>query len=867
MSLFGKIVHAASSAVSDVGSAASSAVHAVGSAVSTVVNTGENVVSGAVNGAEQVVSNVGSGVLKVGGLALDQFSSVGHTIYNDASSFATTAAHDGLSAFHTFTNGVGSIGGDAFKMASGVGHAIGSGAGAIGGGFIQLVGDGASTAGKVGGDIFHTGSSVAGDLLHGNVGQAVTDTTSGAGNVIGDTAAGAIKMTGDAGHAVAGIGQAAIDGGSSIVSGVLQAGGTALGVAGNLGKDYESTAGSLLTNALDSVTAIAKGEVNVGYGTAAIAASTIGTPVGDAYANIFKGYGDAANATLDHVNSSVGGAVTQATKAGGEIVSSLGNGADKLGHDGAQVVTDASQGNFSGAIHEVGQMGSDTFDAGKNFANAEIDGVKALGAIASAFGTVTGALGEAMGRAGVSLVTSTGETIGGKAGHTIEGVGGDLNKFTDVTADVIQGNYTDAVKDAGKDFGGILGGALGDWVQSEANKLGGKEGGFLGDLIKAGGSFADDGIKDAGKSIGGDIGEAGTDAVKGSGDSSSNANGQSGNANSNTSLIDQGKQWVSDTIDQAKGAVTGFINKVEQNPGSLLDMGATAIGNAAGGSSIGKIGAINLGNRDDVDDDSTTAKPAHATTTSHPSTVSSVGNSAGGALHPAVLTNVADAAHHVQTAMQNAINGILGNAGSFTGDSVGSLLNHHTDPGLSGIVHQIGTAAQNTVNTAASALGDIVHHTDPGVSGIVHLIGTVAQNAVNTAASAAGEAVHHTETSVADVLHQVGAAAQNVVNSASAVASAFHGDSVGSLLQHIGTDVAKIAHQVGAVAANAMQGLSFSNLPQHMLDLAHTAAGGYTGGHDASTDSTVTHQPVPTIEHVAEHFGLPTIPHSEYHMH
>ena len=562
------------------------------------------------------------GAENVGGLVFDTAISVGKTIGGDAVAFGTTAGHNIGNAFDTIKGGALDLGNDFIKTGSGVVSAVGSGASAIGGGVINLLGDTAKTAINVSSDAVHTGFNVGNDILHGQVGQAATDAASGAGHVIGAVTTGVGNVASDAGHTVTGVGQAAIDAGSSIASGALSAVGTAAGVAGNLGKDYETTAGSLVTNALNSVTAIAKGEVNVGYGTAAIAASTIGTPVGDAYANVFKGYGDAVDATLDHVNGSVGGAVTQATKAGGDIVSSLGNGADKLGHDGSHVVTDIAQGNFSGAIHEVGQIGSDTFDAGKNFANAEIEGAKALGAIASAFGTVTGALGEAMGRAGVSLVTSTGETIGGKAGHTIEGVGGDLNKFTDVAADVIQGNYTDAVKDAGKDFGGILGGALGDVVKGWAAKLGGKEGGFLGDLIKGGGSLADDGIKDAGKSIGGDIGEAGVGVVKGGGDfvverKRLPAVRQRSVAVRQGDLSRQGhrerRRELGHRLHQQGGAESRIVAR----------HGANAIGGLAGGSAIGKIGAINLGNRDDVDDDTTTAKPTHKTT------VSSVDNRGG----------------------------------------------------------------------------------------------------------------------------------------------------------------------------------------------------------------------------------------------
>jgi hypothetical protein len=67
-----------------------------------------------------------------------------------------------------------------------------------------------------------------------------------------------------------------------------------------------------------------------------------------------------------------------------------------------------------------------------------------------------------------------------------------------------------------------------------------------------------------------------------------------------------------------------------------------------------------------------------------------------------------------------------------------------------------------------------------------------------------------------------------------------------------------------------MQGVSFSDLPQQMLESAHTAPSSYSGGHDASMDgmlSSATHQTVPTMDHMPEHFALPMIPHSEFHLH
>ena len=592
---------------------------------------------------------------------------------------------------------------------------------------------------------------------------------------------------------------------------------------------------------------------------AAIGASTIGTPVGDFYANVFKGYGNAANATLDHVNTSVGSAVAQATTAGGDIVSSLGNGADKLGHDGATIVTDASQGNLSGAIHEMGQAGSDAFNAAKQFGGAEIEGVKAMGAVASAFGTTMNGLNEAMGRAGASIVTSTGETIGGKAGHTMENIGGDLNKVTDVTADVIQGNYTDAVKDAGKDFGGMVGGWIGGAVQDEANKIGGKAGGIFGDIIKAGGSAAADAIKDEGKDLGGGAASAGLDAAKSISDqgSSSNANGtqQSGNSSSDPSLVDKATGFVKDTASAAVNGVTGFINKVEQDPGSLFNMAVDAGKNALG-TSLGKISAINVGSQDYNDDDSSSApaKPTHTTTASHGP--SSVGESVTGVLHPKVTTSVADATHQAQSAVQNAMsgipatagsfrefmnhqmepglsgaanqvaaaaqnamNGISGTVASFTGYFVGSFLNHPTETGVSGIAQQIGTAVQNAVNTAASSVGEAVHNTETSLADVAHQIGAVVQNAVNTAASSVGEAVHNTETSLADVAHQIGAVVQNAVNTAAS--------SVGNAVHNTETSVADAAHQIGAVVQNTVNAAASSvgnavhNTETSVADAAH----------------------------------------------
>jgi len=304
--------------------------------------------------------------------------------------------------------------------------------------------------------------------------------------------------------AAAGVGQAPVQGGGALVSGVLQMGGTAAGAAGALAKDYEHAAGSLVTNALDSVGAIAKGEVAFGYGTAGIIAHTVGTPLGDFYANVAKHYGDAAIGTLDHVNKAIDGAVDKATTAWRRYRQlASGHGADKLGHDGAQVTTDISHGNFGAAAHDVGKFGSDLFDAGSSLPARKRKVLKRWPQSATGITTTLNGLNEAMARAGGGFVSAIGDTIGGKAGHAIADAGDGLGKATAMTSDLVQGNYEDAAKEGAKELGGLAGGWVGDQVKHVADNLGDKAGGIFGDGIKALGGAAGDAIKDAGQVSGG----------------------------------------------------------------------------------------------------------------------------------------------------------------------------------------------------------------------------------------------------------------------------------------------------------------------------------------------------------------------------
>ncbi len=675
MSFFGDIVHTATKVVtapvkavehvaSDIGHAASDVGHAVGSGVSTITHTVENVGSSAFH---TVVGGV-QGIYKLGvheGSAIG--SAVGHSFYNMGSALG----HGVTDGFNTVKDGVKMFGSELGHTASNFGSAIGHGASAIGGGFIHTAGDIFGTGVKLGGDAFHTVGNVSGDLFHavgnlthGNVGGAFGDLShagkdafSGAGHIVTDTAHGAANVAGDVGHTVTGFGHAVVEGGGALASGALQMGGTTLGVAGDLFKNYEHTMGTVLVNGVDAVGAIAKGEVAFGYGTAGIIAHTVGTPVGDFYANVAKHYGDAAIGTLDHVNKAIDDAVNKGTSYGGDLGSTLGHGADKLGHDGGQIISDISHGNFTAAAHDIGHFGSDLLDAGKQFAGAEKEGVEALAAVANAINTTLNGLNEAMARAGGGFVSAVGDTIGGHAGHMISDAGDGLGKATAMTSDLMQGNVEGAAKEGAKELGGLAGEWVGEQVKHAADDLGNKVGGVFGDAIKALGGAAADGLKDLGKSAAGAAADKGLDFVKGGDNHAPNAD-NSGNGShttehtaNNDSLFDKALHAAEQAKDDALHKATDLIDKVTHDPQTLLNMAADAIKDHLAkdpGDAFSKLFAANLGG-------------SHAHTDAHAADGTTIGTS-----HAALTAESHDSAP------------------TFAGDSVESLFAQHNVAGAPG---------------------------------------------------------------------------------------------------------------------------------------------------------------------------------------
>jgi hypothetical protein len=678
MSIFGSIAHAvtsvvtapvkavenvASSVVNTAEHAASDVAHAATSAVSAVAHTVENAASSAVSG-------VVSGAHSIFSLGLKEGSVIGSALGHAAVNIGQTIGHDAASAYNTVTSSAAKLGSEVIHTVGNVGSAIGHGASAIGDGLVHTVTDVASTAGKLGSDAVHILGNAGGDIIHtvgdlshgkigavfGDVGNLGKDVLSGGSQIVTDVAHGAANVASDAAHEVAGIGHAVAEGAGALASGALDAVGTAAGAAGALAKDYEHTMGNVLTNALDSVGAIAKGEVAFGYGTAGIIAHTVGTPLGDFYAHVAQNYGDAAIATLDHVNKAIDDAVNKSTTAGGDIANSLGHGADQLGHDGGQVISDISHGNFSAIGHDFGQFGSDLFDAAKQFAGAEKEGVEALAAIATGINTTLNGLNEAMARAGGGFVSAVGETAGGDAGHAIADAGDALGKATAMTSDLVQGDFEGAAKEGAKQLGELAGGWLGDQVRHVADELGDRFGGIIGDGIKAAGGAAADAIKSAGGDLAGSAADKGLGVINGSGDHAPNADSSgdgshaSGNADSHDSLFDKAWNAVEGAGDQAIHKVTNIFDQATHDPQALLNQLADAVRDhlvKGPGDALGKLSAMNVG--------------SHANGDAHASDSSAIGTS-----HAALSTQ-----EHAPAA-------------TFNGDSVESLFAQHSGAGVSG---------------------------------------------------------------------------------------------------------------------------------------------------------------------------------------
>jgi hypothetical protein len=690
------VVHVATAAVNTAEHTASDVGHAVGSGLSTITHTAENVGSSAFH-------TVLGGAHSILNLGLHEGAAIGSAVGHSFANIGSSLGYGVVSGFKTVTHAGAQLGSEFGHTMSNFGSAIGHGASSIGSGFVhtatdvlgtayKLGGDALHTAGNVGGDIFHT----AGALAHGHFGSAFShfshigkDVFTGASHVATDTAHGATQVAGDLGHTMTGVGHAVAEGGGVLASGVLQMGGTALGAAGDLAKNYEHTMGTVLVNGVDAVGAIAKHEVAFGYGTAGIIAHTVGTPVGDFYANVAKHYGDAAIGTLDHVNTAIDGAVTKATTYGGDLAGALGHGADKVGHDGGQVISDISHGNFAAAAHDFGQLGSDLLEAGKQLAGAEKEGIEALAAVANGINTTLNGLNEAMARAGGGFVSAVGDTIGGHAGHMISDAGDGLGKATAMTSDLVQGNYEGAAKEGAKELGGLAGGWVGDQLKHATDDLGNKVGGVFGDAIKALGGAAADGLKDLGKAAAGAAADKGLDVVKGGDDHAPNAD-KSGDGSHTTdhttkdeSLVDKALHAAEQAKDDAIHKATDLFEKVTHDPQTLLNMAGDLIKDHLvkdPSAALDKLFAA-----------AANAGGSHAHTDAHASDSATTGTS-----HAALTADT-----HASTP-------------TFGGDSVESLLAQHNTAGAVGS-HAMPSALQDLLHGIS-----ILEHNPNLLSALLH---------------------------------------------------------------------------------------------------------------------------------------------------
>ncbi len=574
------VEHAASTAAHTIGHAATSTVH-------HVTHTVEHAAHSVINAGHHVVD-----------LAAHEASSVAKTLGHAAVEVGTTLGHDAAHVFTTVTHGASTLGSEAVKTAGGVAHAISHGVTAIGEGVAHGVEHAASTAGKLAGDAVQTAGHVAGDLVHGNLGKAGADLAAGAGKTASDLAHGASDVAHDAGQAAAGVGHAVVEAHAAVGSGVLEMAGTAAGVVGSVAKDYEHAMGVLVKDAVDSVGQIAKSEVAVLYGTAGIAASTVGTPVGDFYANVAKHYGDAAIGTLDHLNTAIDDAVVKATAAGGHIANSIGHGADTIGHDSSKVVGDVSKGDFDAAGHDLAQLGKTGFEAVKDYAGAEMEGAKALASIGSAVGTVLGGLNEAMARAGGGFVSAVGETIGGNVGHAIGDAGNALGTTTAVTANLVQGNVGAAAVEGAKVLGGLAGQWVGEQVKDVASSLGDKAGGgLIGEGLKALGDAGADAIKDGAKDLAGSAAGKGVDFVKGhepapAAAAHDDAAAPAAKAGHDESLLEKGQHAIDDAAHHAIDKAGDLIDKATHDPQWALNQIADAVKDHFGKGATDALGKV-----------------------------------------------------------------------------------------------------------------------------------------------------------------------------------------------------------------------------------------------------------------------------------
>jgi hypothetical protein len=475
--------------------------------------------------------------------------------------------------------------------------------------------------------------------------------------------------------------------------------------------------GNLVTNAVTSVAQIAESEVAVGYGTAGIAAHTVGTPVGDFYANVAKHYGDAAITTLEHVHGAINTAVDKLTHAGGDLMNSLGHGADTLGHDGGKVVTDVGHGDFNAAAHDAGQFGKDTVHATKDVVGAQIEGAEALAAGATAVATTLGALNEAMARAGGGFVSAVGETMGGKAGEGLADAGNWLGDKTAMTADLVQGNLSGAAVEGAKVLGGMAGQWVGDHVKDWSSSLGDKlGGGLLGDGLKALGDAGADAIKSGMTDLAGSAAGKGVDYVKGGDDHAPKADHHDDAATTpaaphkDESLMEKGQHALDDFVHHQIDKAGDYIQKVAHDPQVLYNQIADMVKDHYGKDTAAMLGKL-LGVHPDANADAqghTPVETSHAIHNPAQELASTVAQTAHDDGHTATVAQplaVATAENaHVATVEAPTL------APSF-GDHTSTAADHAADfqAALQNAMHIFTDAAPHTLSLGGLAGLDAAH--------------------------------------------------------------------------------------------------------------------------------------------------------------
>lgn len=622
--------------VDAIGEGISDGVDAVGSGVSAGWNAAENVVGEVGNFAASAFSTIGSGIGSGASLVGRFVESAPADIWNGANKFVDLGVYEftsgvkriadigvdlgeslwqrGSNSFRVVTDGFSTLADEGFNTIRGIGGGLGNAGSALGNGFVNVFGDGVSTAGKVGGALLDGDVLEAGEHLVDGVGKAAEHTA--------DAAAGAAEGL--------------VEAGSAAAEGALEMAGTAAGMAGEVGKDYMQAAGKIVTSGVDVVGAIAEAEVKVLYGGAEIAADTVGGPLGEFYGNVIHNYGEAVTSTLGHMRETINGGVDAGTDWGGEYVNMLGENADTLGHDASQVVDDISRGDFDAAAKHLGELLEDGVDALKDFGESQVDGVKALAEIASGIKTVLNGLNEAMAKAGGGFVSAVGETLGGDVGEALEDAGDWFGGKTELASDLVQGDLEGAAKEGAKELGGLGGEWLGDRLQDGTNWLGNELGGIPGDAIKAGGDAAADGIKSTMRDLAGAAAGKGLDAINGNASpppGGTESGSSSAAPQKDESLMEKGQHAVDNAAHGLIDKVDNAIQNTMHDPQWLLSQIADGIKDHADdkgfAGALGKLLGMTDGNHanGDAAAHATEAAPtatSHAALTMEPVAESSV---------------------------------------------------------------------------------------------------------------------------------------------------------------------------------------------------------------------------------------------------